>query len=351
MVDRVAPDAAAALSRLPGPGGWSLLLAALADRGRPAAEVEALRAAVADLEATVASSSTSVTLMRSMTAGGLSTSAESAAMAKARRLSRIAAETLQGVRCGLNAVATVIGPLDSRHRFDTASASVFEGVSRSRPGRSWPIYRWSVQAAPAGKARMGGRAISQSQLRPLLPDLSSPRIETLGEIRRVDRGERASIEFVDLDPARTDGLRLVFAEAARKGAAIAAEDEVPAVALVVTLPLQLAVFDLLLHRSIPQPDTVAAALYAPFDPMMWVRNSDDALPVEESCRLPLEREPRMVESLRLPAKWRGCSDAYGEAVGRAVAALGRDLSEFTIARIEVPDPPLHGLIALRWRRT
>lgn len=345
-----APDAATALSRLPGPGGWSLLCAALATRGRPTAEIEALRAAVAELEQAVASSSTSVTLMRSMSAGGLSTAAESAAMAKARRVARTASETMQGVRCGLNAVASIVGPIGPKHRFDLASASVFEGLARSRPGRAWPFYRWSVQASPRGKARTGGRALSGSTLRPLLPDLSSPKVETLGEIRGVDRGERTSIEFVDLDPSRTDGLRLAFAEAAKNGAAIAADDEVPAVALVVTVPVEVAVFDLLLHRSIPQRDTVAAALYAPFDPMMWVRNSDAALPVEESCRLPLEREPRVVESLRLPAKWRRCSDAYGEAVGRAVAALGRDLSEFSIIRIEVPDPPLHGLIVLRWRR-
>lgn len=343
-----APDAALALSRLPGPGGWRTLLSALADRGRPAAEIDALRAAVAALNHTVAAPA-SEGLLQTMAAGGLATSVEAAAIVKARRLSRTAAEMLQGVRCGLNAGATVIGPADSKRRCDIASASLFEGLSRSRPGRAWPIYRWSLQGAGEGKPRAGGKAITPSRFRPLLPDLSTPRIETLGEIRRVDRQERASIEFSHLDPSRSRGLRLAFAEAAKGGGTLGADGEVPTFGLAVSLPLQLAVFDLLLHRSLPQSGVAAAAIYSPLDPMLWARNGSDAVPIEESCRLPFEREPRLVESLRLPAKWRSCSDAYGEAVGRAAAAIARDLSEFTITRIEVPDPPLHGVIAMRWR--
>lgn len=342
-----APDPALALSRLPGPGGWSTLLAALADKGRPAAELEALREAVASLDRTVAASAGDG-MLQSMAAGGLATSVEAASIVKARRLSRTAAEMLQGVRCGLNAAAAVIGTIDSKQRIDMASASLFEGLSRSRPGRAWPIYRWSLQGIGSGKPRTGGKAISKSTLRPLLPDLSSPRIETLGEIRRMDRQEQASIEFSHLHPSRSRGLRLVFAEAARWSGAVGSGSDAPTVAMVVTLPLQMAVFDLLLHRSLPQRGVAAAAIYSPLDPMLWARNGADAVPIEESCRLPFEREPRVVESLRLPAKWRSCSDAYGEAVGRAVAAIGRDVSEFTITRIEVPDPPLHGVIALRW---
>ena len=119
-----APDAALALSRLPGPGGWRTLLSALADRGRPAAEIDALRAAVAALNHTVAAPA-SEGLLQTMAAGGLATSVEAAAIVKARRLSRTAAEMLQGVRCGLNAGATVIGPADSKRRCDIASASLF----------------------------------------------------------------------------------------------------------------------------------------------------------------------------------------------------------------------------------
>ena len=120
-----------------------------------------------------------------MAAGGLATSVEAASIVKARRLSRTAAEMLQGVRCGLNAAAAVIGTIDSKQRIDMASASLFEGLSRSRPGRAWPIYRWSLQGIGSGKPRTGGKAISKSTLRPLLPDLSSPRIETLGEERTI----------------------------------------------------------------------------------------------------------------------------------------------------------------------
>ncbi len=344
-----ATDAASAIARLPGPGGWSLLLAALTDAGRPASEVASLRAAVAALEQTVASGS-NVTLLRSMSAGALATSTEASANAKARRHARTAAETLHGVRCGLNAVASIIGPVDSRHRLDSASVSLFEELSRSRPGGAWPIYRWSVQAKSRDRATAGGRELSRSPLRPLLPALSSSRVEELGEIRRVDREERSSIEFTDLDPSRSHGLRLVFAEAARRSGRLDPNDEVLASAMVVTLPLQAAVFDVLVHRSIRQVGSASAAIYAPLDLIAWVRNSTTAIPIEESCRLPFEREPRVIESPRLPLPWRSASGAYGDALAQAVAGLGRDLSEYTILRIEVPNPPLHGLVVLRWRQ-
>jgi hypothetical protein len=151
-------------------------------------------------------------------------------------------------------------------------------------------------------------------------------------------------------PSRTQGLRLVFAEAARRSGRLDPSDEVLASAMVVTLPLQAAVFDVLVHRSIPQVGSASAAIYSPLDLIAWVRNSTTAMPVEESCRLPFEREPRAIESPRLPLPWRSASGAYGDALAQAVAGLGRDLSEYTILRIEVPNPPLHGLVVLRWRQ-
>lgn len=343
-----APDTASALAKLPGPAGWKLLLAAFENAGLAAPRIRQVADAANDVRQILVSTKTSASLLRSMAAGGLASTNEATAFGQARRNARSAAETLHGVRCGLNAVASIVGPPDARNRCDLASASLFAGIERLRPGLPWPIYRWSVQTDAKRRSTAGGKAVSRSVLAPLVPELSTPGVEE-GPLRRADQEDRASIEFVDAEglPGRT--LDATFIEAARKRGLLSAADEVQSMAMVVTLPLERAILDVLLHRDAPQIEVPTGALYSAFDPMVWVRKGGSDLLLQESCRLPLEREAKVVDSTRLPGKWNLHSDIYDKAVRRAMASIGHRLDEFHMIRLELPDPPLHGMVVIRWR--
>lgn len=342
-----APDTAAALARLPGPMGWKMLLAAFAKAGLPASKVERLGEVARELQKLLSSTETTPSALRSMAAGGLSTTSETAAFVRARRNARSAAETTHGVRCGLNVVATIVGPPKAGHRCDLATASLFAGLERLRPGLPWAIYRWGIQVA-RGRHSAGGKAISRSELAPLVPELSTPDIDR-GALRRVDAEARASIEFVDAGSIEGRSLDATFIESSRNRGFLAPPDEVLASAMVVTVPIERAIVDVLLHRDVPYVEFPTGGLYSAFDPMMWVRKGGSQFLLQESCRMPLEREPKTVDSLRLPAPWSRGSGTYAEAVRRAVGSLGHGLDEFKIIRLEVPDPPLHGMVVIRWR--
>lgn len=127
---------------------------------------------------------------------------------------------------------------------------------------------------------------------------------------------RASIGFVDADSIEGRRLDATFVESARNGGFLMPPDEILASAMVVTVPLERAIVDVLLHRDVPHLEFPTGALYSAFDPMMWVRKGGSEFLLQESCRMPFEGEPSLVDSLRLPAKW-NCRSATGWTSSRS----------------------------------
>jgi len=311
-----APDLSSATSRLLGRPGWRQLLVAIRRAGYPTLDLERLSNAVAELDRVLVRHQATASDLRSIAAGGRDTTSQAAAVRKALSRSRQAAELLHGVRGGLNAAATLIGPPNTRYRSRIAFLSLFEGLVRLRPGPPWTLYT----AAITGSTRRRPRSTPASVTPPLQTDLSTPDI--------ADRMIRRTIPGVPL-PADLD---------------------VASSLMTTTIPLRTAIFDMLLHRDRPMLGFATASLHAASEPIHRLRHGDDGpINFQESCRIPLEQAPVTLATPALPPRWRRCEAEYVTGLERAAASIGHRLDEFELIRLELPDPPLHCSIVLRWR--
>jgi hypothetical protein len=343
-----APDVPAAIRSLPGGRGWTSVIASLRKAGCPDTRLERLAECSREVSRLFSSKQMNITMLRSIASGGLDTERDASRMRKARRDARAAAEILHGVRVSLNAGITVFGRPDPDGWIDFATASLFEGLERLRPGPAWPIYRRSIHRHPSDTAPPRREPIEAGPLAPLVPSLSTPGAAS-GELRLVDDPVLQTIEFTAPRANRAGGLLASFAESTRRAISIPADLSTGDSALVLTVPARWAVYHLVLHRDLPRVGEPTAALYAPPDPMEVARRGLDGFGVLESNRLPLDANAETLEDLRLPARFRSCEPAYRALLDRAIRALGRTADEYVHFRVEVADPPLHGSVVLRWR--
>jgi hypothetical protein len=343
-----APDVPAAIRSMPGGRGWASVIAALRKAGCPDPRLERLERSAGGVSRLFSRKRINVTLLRSIAAGGLDTERDASRMRKARRDGRAAAEILHGVRASLNLGITVFGSPDADGWIDFATASLFEGLERLRPGPAWPIYRRSFHRPAEGSAAARREPIEPGPLAPLVPSLSTPGAAN-GELRLVDDPVLQTIEFTAPRANRAGGLRASFAESTRRAIRLPADLATGDSALVLTVPARWAVYHLVLHRDLSRVGEPTAALYAPPDPMEVARRGLDGFDVVESNRLPLDANAETLEDLRLPARFRSCEPAYRALLDRAIRALGRTADEYVHFRVEVADPPLHGSVVLRWR--
>ena len=338
-----APDLSSATSRLLGRPGWRQLLVAIRRAGYPTLDLERLSNAVAELDLVLVRHQATASDLRSIAAGGRDTTSQAAAVRKALSRSRQAAELLHGVRGGLNAAATLIGPPNTRSRSRIAFLSLFEGLVRLRPGPPWTLYT----AAITSSTRHRPRSTTTSVTPPLQTDLSTPDIADR-VIRRTTPG--GPIEFVGSDVGTTGGVRAVFHELAPGTVPLPADLDVASSLMTTTIPLRTAIFDMLLHRDRPMLGFATASLHAASEPIHRLRHGDDGpINFQESCRIPLEQAPVTLATPALPPRWRRCEAEYVTGLERAAASIGHRLDEFELIRLELPDPPLHCSIVLRWR--
>lgn len=344
-----AAELPAAVSRMPGPRGWSMLLEGFRRAGCDRRLMDRLVEAVRRVDRLLASKEVTTTLLRSIAAGGLATSRESDAFRQARLAARTAAETLHGVRCEANAVAIVVGPPSADRTVDAALLSIFEGLERLRPGPAWPLYRWSLQPNATQPASAPQQSpLVQSDLPPLVPGCSTPGIAG-HSIRAASSGSSlGNIEFTS-PPRRRGGIRVAFGEVTRNAGRLPEDLEVSDLLVVPTVPLGRLVFDVVRHRSIECRGEPSAAIYPAADFMTACRLANGEAPAIEAWRLPLEETPKLLESPAVPAPLAAIEGAYRELLDRCLAAIGEGISAFEIHRVEVADPPLHGSVLLRWR--
>ena len=343
-----APDVPAAIRSLPGIRGWKSILAALRKHGCPDGRVSTLEKASASVTEIFSKRKISVTLLRSIAVGGLDTERDATRIRSARRDARAAAETLLGVRASLNAVASIVGPPDPDGFVDMASLSLFAGLERLRPGPAWPIFRWSYINREGRGASPQRAAIEPGAKLPLVARLSSPGLDA-AELRLVEHERHPIFEFLAPRPGRIGGLQAAFGEWTRHGGQILPTETRTDICLVATIPTRTAILDLFLHRDVPFVGEAAAGLYTAPDPMGVARMREGDQHLVESGRLPLEVEATTPAGTGLPARWKSCDAAWRALVDRGFRAIRGRPADFRHIRIEVPDPPLHGSVALRWR--
>jgi hypothetical protein len=150
-----------------------------------------------------------------------------------------------------------------------------------------------------------------------------------------------TIDLCDLSAAERNGLRLVHAEVLPDAGSIAPGEVMPLVHQEpATLPLDLLVLDLLIHRAVRRHTEPSASLHGTPIPAEHLASWD------ESVRLPFEAEPEKVDSPRLPRRLAAADPPYRAALRFMAAALGARLEAFDIYRLTVPAPPLFSVTAI-----
>ena len=182
---------------------------------------------------------------------------------------------------------------------------------------------------------------------PLVPDLSSA--DVAGRIVRSRPEPRESgIDFIAPSGPRTAPQRIVFAEVVPGAGDLGDPSPRADVAMTFSLPLRRATFDLYLHRALPRLSPVTTALYPPTELMARTRMTEPDFAWIEAMRLPMAESVEQPADSTLPRALRGSMPGYRECVKRAVAALGHRAGEFEHFRVELPDPPMHGSLVMRW---
>lgn len=342
-----AADVPAALHALPGTRGWTAILRGLESRGCPKPLLERLRSAIEKVARDLPAGRMNAALVRSMAAGTLDSAAELRRINRARRQARAAAEVIHGVRAKANVCAIVLTPSPRRGLIDIASFSVLEGVERLRPGPGWPIYQTSIFRRGSDGECDERRPLFEGSAPPLAEALST-RGAAEGCLRVRTESSRATFDFVAGPSARRSGARLVFGEIVPEAGDLGRESPRAELAMIFALPLRIAVFDLFVHRTLPRKSELATALYPPRDMMSAARFIDPGFDWFESMRLPMGEKATSPSEPSLPRSLRACHGVYEACLSRAFAASGTLRTEFEHHRVEMPDPPMHGSLVVRW---
>ena len=342
-----APDIPSALRALPGDKGWGMIAAGLERRGCTPTRIQALKAAQQELRCELRSRAMHPTLLRSIAAGRIDTRAEVARMRAARRKGREAAATLYGVHCTAACSAMLAGPVDSEGVVDTVGIALFEGLARSRPGPDWPIFEGQLNYA---SPTLETAQLAESEIGWGVDHLCSA--GTVGTALRQSERSCHLVSFVDTGLLATKGIRAAFAQRGIRSGRVTPTDAHtlvhPHMSMIVSVPTRVAVFDMLLHESIPMKADPSGALYGPPDP--WPSPSaEHGMPYRlEAKRLPLEEEVEVPSTGAAPGGIVELRAPWRELLALAAADLGQPLDSFRRYRISVKDPPMHGRILMRW---
>ena len=162
-----------------------------------------------------------------------------------------------------------------------------------------------------------------------------------GAIRPGRRHSWETIDLCDLSSEDRSGVRLVHAEMLPDAGVIAPGEvmsflhQEPA-----TLPLDLLVLDLLIHRAIGRHTEPSASLHGTPIP------TEHSASWEESVRLPLEAGSERLDSPRLPRRLAATEKPYRALLQIMAEALGAKLDAFDLFRLTMPSPPLFSVTTI-----
>ena len=333
-------DASKALKALPGDRAWNTILARFEARGVEKPLLDELRRAIQEVSTLLADRRLSRSILRAIAAGQLDSSREVEAMLAARREGVRSNTRLYGLHGKTRLAAVMLAPGTAPGRLSLACGGCFDRLVRTRPGMPWPIHRQSVVTEASGATLHRHRSLGDVPELPMVISRLSSKCLVGSAIRRGRRHSWETIDLCDLSAAQRDGVRLVHAEARPDAGSIAPGEvmrflhQEPA-----TLPLDLLVLDLFIHRSIDRHTEPTASLYGTPIP------AEHLASWEESVRLPLEAEPERLDSPRLPRRLAAADAPYRAGLRIMAESLGAKLDAFDLFRLTVPAPPLFSVIA------
>lgn len=333
-------DVAGILGSLPRAKGWQKILDAIERAGCPATEFAALRAAVDDLLDRIERRGISAATLEVIAAGELDDTARKAVLRRIRQQHFESTLLTVGVSARARLGAMLVAPNESGEAANLAAVTLVEELERHRAGPPWNVH---VGLSTWDDDRIELASVEAS---PFLPARSHP--ATLGEeiIGEIVDG-RWRFDFVDRLPDREGPVRAAFCESMHAVGLLRTSDpdETVTFAMPHGLPVQVAVFDLLLHRAIEPSAVPYAAMYATMDRVASGAGRHDW---PETTRLPLESATVELAEAALAEPLADLSAVWMSVLGKGAASIGHDLADFRVHRTMIAHPPVPATIVVRW---
>lgn len=336
-------DLPSVLAALPRRAGWAMILDGLRTARCPTRKLRPLEDAVDEVMRSIDPGRMSKPMLRSLSAGRLDSTRQTAALLRARRAMREAASQIYGVRCRAQIGTFVLGPADAEGWVNVATCLVHEGVERLRPGPPVAL-KWLAQAwHPAWKDTRSSQPLGATARHGwLVDDLSTP--GAWERYLRIQPGALGPVVYFETGAeSRTKPVRTVFAELLERGGTVGSSDDTVDLHVTPMIPTRLCIFEVWIHRSLRVITQPAASLRE--TPHLTIAGAEavDMVP------LPLEAHAVAIEEPTLPAELSSTNAAHAEILARAAKALGAAPADFVGHRVVVPDPPTGASVSLRWR--
>lgn len=334
-------DPLAAIAHLPGAGGVEILLNALTAAGAPIRLVEGVRGAMRTFDAAVerhAGGRADLDLM--LDSMGL---AGDSNLVASRELAFRGNSGVWGVQAKLRTVTGIVVPSrETATGLDVATVGGFVGFRMLRPSVSWRLFRFHGYKDDGSESDFQEGELDDASLmgHRLLREFCS---EGLPPIRQVQNGRYREYYLDPEAVGNTGTFDCYFGSMARGLPRYATpEDSRGEFSSMVTLPVETAVMDVLVHRDIKVDGVPEVLVYGMPDgdpDMVSNRVPSLLLPLNERC-VELAGRP--------PALSIAAAPRYSELVHSVYEQLGHVPSDFRGYRLTVRHPPMNSCLIVRW---
>lgn len=340
------PDPFATVQHIPGEGGIEIFLKAAASKGVPAAQVEAVRAAVADFRRLIESHAGDRASLELMLAG-LAQRPVSPVELSIRKAGFRCASYTWGVQCRAGIKTLFLKQGADPDTFDIAAVRGYIGLRRVRPNTAWPLSRRRYFNETGQVQRSTVRPIdpgSGTDTIPLLTPFCSrplPDIETVisdngmkeYRLRPGPVGDRSAINcFIgDIMPGRGERWGSEVDRTFDHGL----QNRTPAEAITV---------DAFVHRDLWNDIDPESLVISELSDEPWYapnKAPGDRLPFPEQVR----RLGRGVEASPCPEY-----PQYPDLIEYVFDRLGWRAEEFTLFRLRVEYPVVRTAVVMRFNR-
>ena len=334
-------DPHGAFPAVPGARGWEIVIAKFRAAGVSDSVLRDISESLSAFEARLAERRIDRSMLASMAAAVEGGEERARQMERVRKQASDSQAVILGVQSSARIGCYVVAPSANQGMADVAALTVADGLERRRPGSPWPLYTPIGLTDPNGQ-RTPRRAVPLESARtaPVVGDCSSAEISE-AEIASTEQG---AFVFHARDSRRQGPLRVAFAEVVVEAGPIEKRgaEKVCEFTLPITMPTEVAVLDVLVHRSVSRTGAVQADLRATGACDRGIARSKD-LPV-----LPLDQGPSEVLDLEVAEASPGANESYRELRERAAAKLGHTLADFACHRVVLAYPPVPCLLTIWW---
>jgi len=333
-------DPGAILAALPGKPGVDTVLAALRKAGCDVATVES---ALEALDSALSERNLTRSQIRAMAVGSGDAEARRRSELRLHRQAFKANAAIRGAWISARIGAMMVHPGSRPGLLSVTALTMVHGLIRSVAIGPIPVYVPLV-SVPDGNVegrRVGTSSGDPSWCRALVPSLCSLPLSP-GEVTMV-KVLGSDAVLVDPDPHRRSALDLTFAESISDAGPLhrTAQSEEALWVMPLTLPMEMAVLDVLVHSSLHD---IAPQAFQYFSMTPAQLPSDQP----ELLRYPVELDAGWIRSARLPRKFAAASPTYERLLEHGATICGRSLGEFRHFRVHQECPPTPTSLVVRW---